>query len=67
MTNGKVKRLVPGKEFGFITPDEGGPDVFFHKTSVVGVSFEEIREGDAVTFDTEASEKGHRAVNVTRV
>lgn len=52
--------------FGFITPEGSDKDVFFHKDALVGVSFEELREGDMVSFDTEQSEKGPRAVNVQR-
>jgi CspA family cold shock protein len=64
--NGKIKRLTD-KGFGFIsneaTPDK---DLFFHSTALVGVSFTDLKEGDAVTFDTEDSEKGPRAVNVKK-
>ena len=42
-------------------------DVFFHSKSLVGVTFDELREGDEVTFDTEDSPKGMNAVNVQRV
>jgi CspA family cold shock protein len=63
---GKIKRLTD-KGFGFITPDGGeGKDIFFHSTALQGVSFNDLREGDAVTFETEDSEKGPRAVNVAR-
>lgn len=65
--NGKIKRLTD-KGFDFIasdkTPDK---DVFFHSIALVGVGFADLKEGDAVTFDTEDSEKGPRAVNVKRV
>ncbi|MFA5075951.1 MAG: cold shock domain-containing protein [Patescibacteria group bacterium] len=65
--NGKIKRLTD-KGFGFIAPDDGdGKDVFFHSSSLQGVEFNSLHEGDAVTFDVEDSEKGPRAVNVTRV
>ncbi len=53
--------------FGFITPSEGGKDIFFHSNSLVGITFEEVREGDTVTFETEESPKGMNAVNVQRV
>lgn len=62
---GKIKR-VTDKGFGFITPDGSDKDVFFHHSSLSGITFEELREGDAVTFDTEDSEKGPRAINVAR-
>jgi CspA family cold shock protein len=54
------------KGFGFISSTELGKDVFFHKNSLVGVAFEELREGDAMTFDTEESPKGLNAINVKR-
>ena len=52
--------------FGFIAPENGGKDIFFHSNSLVGVQFTELREGDAVTFDTEDTEKGKNAINVQR-
>jgi CspA family cold shock protein len=42
-------------------------DLFFHGNSLVGVTFDEIQEGDNVTFDVEDSPKGKNAVNVNRV
>jgi CspA family cold shock protein len=65
--NGTIKRLTAEKGFGFITPDGGEKDVFFHSSSLVGVTFDQLKEGDKVTFDTEESEKGPRATNVNRV
>lgn len=62
---GTIKR-VTDKGFGFIAPETGEKDVFFHSSSLVDVTFDELREGDAVTFETEDSEKGPRAVNVHR-
>ena len=64
--NGTIKRLTD-KGFGFIAQEgEESNDLFFHSTALVDVTFEELREGDAVTFDTEDSEKGLRATNVAR-
>jgi cold shock protein len=63
---GKIKRLTD-KGFGFIASDDSpDKDVFFHSSALVGVEYSELREGDAVTFDTEDSEKGPRAINVKR-
>lgn len=63
---GKIKRLTD-KGFGFIASDETpDKDVFFHSSALSGVEFNDLREGDAVSFETEDSEKGPRAVNVTR-
>jgi CspA family cold shock protein len=63
--NGVIKRLTD-KGFGFITPEGAEKDVFFHVSALVDVSFDDLREGDKVTFDTEDSDKGPRAVNVKR-
>ena len=63
---GIIKRLNTEKGFGFITPDGGDKDVFFHSSSLVGVTFVELHEGDKVSFETEQSEKGPRATNVKR-
>jgi len=62
---GKIAR-VTDRGFGFITPDEGEKDVFFHAENVVDVEFNELRDGDAVSFDVEEGPKGPAATNVTR-
>ena len=64
--NGIVKKKTE-KGFGFITPDGQEKDLFFHSNSLVGVSFDEIQEGDKVTFETEETAKGMNATNVQRV
>ena len=63
--NGKIKTLTE-KGFGFITPEDGAKDVFFHNSALVGVMFNDLKVEDAVTFETEDSEKGPRAANVQR-
>jgi CspA family cold shock protein len=62
---GSIKKLTD-KGFGFITAEGLAKDLFFHSNSLVGVQFDELREGDAVTFDTEETPKGPSAVNVQR-
>ena len=64
---GSIKTIIVEKNFGFITPDGGEKDVFFHATSLKDVDFSALKQGDKVSFDVEDSEKGPRAVNVTRV
>jgi cold shock protein len=62
---GTIKKLTD-KNFGFILPEGEDKDLFFHANSLVGVQFSELREGDAVTFESESSPKGMNAVNVKR-
>ena len=62
---GTIKTIVALKNFGFITPEDGSKDIFFHATSLNGVDFSQLKAGDVVTFDVEQSEKGPRAANVT--
>lgn len=61
--NGIIKNKTD-KGFGFITIEGQSKDLFFHSNSLVGVSFDQLREGDAVTFESEESPKGMNAVNV---
>ncbi len=63
---GTIKTILVEKNFGFITPDDGGKDIFFHASSLTGVTFAELKQGDKVSFDVEESEKGPRAANVAR-
>ena len=62
---GTIKRLTD-KGFGFITGEGLAKDLFFHSNSLGGVTFDELKEGDAVSFETEESPKGLNAVNVQR-
>ena len=62
MSNGTVKFFNDSKGFGFITPDEGGKDVFVH---VNGLNGNSITEGDKVSYDVEEGQKGLNAVNVS--
>ena len=63
---GTIKTLTD-KGFGFIIAEGQEKDLFFHSNSLVGVQFNELREGDTVSFETEMSPKGMNAVNVKRV
>ena len=62
---GTIKTLTD-RGFGFIAVEGQEKDLFFHSKALVGVQFNELREGDAVTFDMEQSPKGPNAVNVNR-
>ena len=62
---GTIKRLTD-KGFGFITPDGQDKDLFFHSSALVDVQYNDLRVGDKVSFETQDSEKGPRAINVTR-
>ena len=64
---GTIKNMIFEKHFGFITPEDKSKDVFFHETGLAeGLLFADLKVGDAVSFEVEQSEKGPRAVNVTR-
>ena len=62
---GTIKRLTD-KGFGFITAEGLAKDLFFHSNALVGVSFDELKEGDTLSFETEESPKGLNATNVQR-
>lgn len=64
---GTIKTLVVDKNFGFITPEDGSKDTFFHASALGDVAFTDLKQGDKVSYDVEESEKGPRAVNVVRV
>ena len=60
MNNGTVKFFNNSKGFGFITPDDGGKDIFVHQTGLT----EDITEGDKVSYDVTEGQKGLNAVDV---
>jgi len=67
MSNGTIKS-IRDRGFGFISPADGGQDLFFHHSAVIGGGFEMLREGQQVSFDQESDPRDssrQRAVRVT--
>ena len=66
---GTIQKIVSDRGFGFIKPEaEGGTDLFFHARSVEGDAvFDDLKEGDAVTYEVEDGRDGKpAAVNVAK-
>lgn len=66
MQEGAIARLTD-KGFGFIKREGESKDLFFHSNDLVGVSYNDLREGDRVTFEVMDSPKGPNAVKVSKV
>ena len=64
MTIGTVKWFNGEKGFGFISPDDGGADVFVHFSQISGSGYRNLEENQRVEFDVEAGQKGPQAANV---
>ena len=67
MATGTVKWFNDDKGFGFITPDEGGKDLFVHHSAIMSDGFRSLAEGARVQFETEAGAKGPKAVSVQAI
>ncbi|MBK0870076.1 MULTISPECIES: cold-shock protein [unclassified Saccharopolyspora] len=61
MTQGTVKWFNSEKGFGFIAPDEGGPDVFVHYSAIDGTGFRTLEENQQVSFEVSQGPKGAQA------
>lgn len=61
---GKIKSVKPDRGFGFLEPIDGGADLFFHVKQSPAIPFDESIIGRAVTFETQPSDRGPRAVDV---
>ncbi len=67
MATGTVKWFNDAKGFGFITPDEGGDDLFAHFSAIVATGYKSLKEGEKVTFDVTEGPKGKQASNIQKV
>lgn len=64
MATGTVKWFNESKGYGFITPEDGQPDVFVHYSAIVGSGFRSLEEGQTVSFEVEKGPKGLQAAQV---
>jgi len=64
MANGTVKWFNDAKGYGFITPDDGGKDLFAHFSAVQGNGFKSLKENQKVSFDVSSGPKGPQATNI---
>lgn len=66
-STGKVKWFNDAKGYGFITPDNGGKDVFVHHTAIQSEGFRSLAEGQEVEYETASGPKGPQATNVMKL
>jgi CspA family cold shock protein len=64
---GKVKWFNDQKGYGFISQEDGSPDVFVHYTAIQGSGFKTLAEGDSVEYELTDTGKGPKAANVSKV
>jgi CspA family cold shock protein len=67
MAQGTVKWFNDDKGYGFITPNEGGDDLFVHHSGIAGNGFKSLEEGNKVSYEATQGQKGMQANNVSRV
>jgi CspA family cold shock protein len=66
MATGSVKWFNDSKGFGFITPDDGGDDLFAHFSAIVDAGFKSLKEGERVSFEVTDGAKGKQASNIQK-
>lgn len=67
MAQGTVKWFNDKKGYGFVTPDDGGKDIFVHYSAIDGKGFKTLKEGDEVEFEIVKGPKGNQAENVSKI
>ena len=67
MPQGTVKWFSSEKGYGFIRPDEGGEDLFVHRSGIAGEGLRSLDEGDKVTYEVGQGRKGLQAQNVSKI
>ena len=67
MGTGTVKWFSDDKGYGFITPDDGGKDLFVHHSAIAGNGFKSLAEGAKVSYETQQGPKGPSAANVQTI
>jgi cold shock protein len=66
MAQGTVKWFSEDKGYGFITPDDGGKDLFVHFSGIAGTGFKTLEEGAKVSYEATQGQRGMQAANVSK-